>query len=58
MDKCTRQKRSKTEYISMNEREDCRIVGMQGVEVAKVDGFKYLTVQSDRECGKKVKKRM
>lgn len=36
------------------------MVRMQGVEVAKVDEFKYLgsTVQSNRECAREVKRRV
>lgn len=52
--------RSKTEYLCVNGREDGGMVRMQGVEVVKVDEFKYLgsTVQSNGECGKEVKKRV
>ncbi|KAJ8333822.1 hypothetical protein SKAU_G00411410 [Synaphobranchus kaupii] len=51
--------RSKTEYMCVNGREDGG-VRMQGVEVAKVDEFKYLgsTVQSNGDCDKEVKKRV
>ncbi|KAK3553518.1 hypothetical protein QTP70_004198 [Hemibagrus guttatus] len=50
--------RSKTEYMCMNEREGSGTVRLQGEEVKKVQEFKYLgsTVQSNRECGKEVKK--
>ncbi|KAK3506329.1 hypothetical protein QTP70_005304 [Hemibagrus guttatus] len=52
--------RSKTEYMSVNEREGSGTVRLQGEEVKKVQEFKYLgsTVQSDGECGKEVKKRV
>ena len=52
--------RSKTEYMCVNEREGGGMVRLQGVEVVKVDGFKYLgsTVQSNGECGREVKKRV
>ena len=52
--------RSKTEYMCMNEKGDGGTVQLQGTEVAKVDGFKYLgsTVQSNGECGREVKKRV
>ena len=52
--------RSKTEYMCVNEREGGGMVRLQGVEVGKVDGFKYLgsTVQSNGECGREVKKRV
>ncbi|KAJ8381504.1 hypothetical protein SKAU_G00022820 [Synaphobranchus kaupii] len=52
--------RSKTEYLCVNGREDGGMVRMQGVEVARVDEFKYLgsTVQSNGECGREVKKRV
>ncbi|KAK4319382.1 hypothetical protein Pmani_009666 [Petrolisthes manimaculis] len=46
--------RSKTEYLAVNVREGGGAVRLQGVEVAKVDEFKYLgsTVQSNGECGR------
>ncbi|MCJ8737270.1 hypothetical protein PDJAM_G00021940 [Pangasius djambal] len=46
--------RSKTEYMRVNEREGSGTVRLQGVEVKKVQEFKYLgsTVQSNGECGK------
>ncbi|KAK3521199.1 hypothetical protein QTP70_000483 [Hemibagrus guttatus] len=53
--------RSKTEYMSVNEREGSgTTVRLQGEEVKKVQEFKYLgsTVQSNGECGKEVKKRV
>ncbi|KAK3506639.1 hypothetical protein QTP70_011245 [Hemibagrus guttatus] len=52
--------RSKTEYMCVNEREGSGTVRLQGEEVKKVQEFKYLgsTVQSNRECGKEVKKRV
>ena len=54
--------RRKTEYMCVNERQDTGsgTVKMQGVEVAKVDDFKYLgsTLQSNGECGREVKKRL
>ncbi|KAK3531916.1 hypothetical protein QTP70_034423, partial [Hemibagrus guttatus] len=52
--------RSKTEYMCVNEREGSGTVRLQGVEVKKVQEFKYLgsTVQSNGECGKEVKKRV
>lgn len=52
--------RSKMEYMCVNGREDGGMVRMQGVEMAKVDEFKYLgsTVQSNRECRGEVKKRV
>ncbi|KAK3511052.1 hypothetical protein QTP70_029380 [Hemibagrus guttatus] len=52
--------RSKTEYMSVNEREGSGTVRLQGEEVKKVQEFKYLgsTVQSNGECGKEVKKRV
>ncbi|KAK3551899.1 hypothetical protein QTP70_031557 [Hemibagrus guttatus] len=52
--------RSKTEYMCGNEREGSGTVRLQGVEVKKVQEFKYLgsTVQSNGECGKEVKKRV
>ncbi|KAK3521476.1 hypothetical protein QTP70_006832 [Hemibagrus guttatus] len=52
--------RSKTEYMCVNEREGSGTVRLQGEEVKKVQEFKYLgsTVQSNGECGKKVKKRV
>ncbi|KAK3519034.1 hypothetical protein QTP70_016148 [Hemibagrus guttatus] len=51
---------SKTEYMCVNEREESGTVRLQGEEVKKVQDFKYLglTVQSNRECGKAVKKRV
>lgn len=33
---------NKTEYMCMNEKEDSRVMKMQGVELAKVREFKYL----------------
>ncbi|KAK3558849.1 hypothetical protein QTP86_030444, partial [Hemibagrus guttatus] len=50
--------RSKTEYMSVNEREGSGTVRLQSEEVKKVQEFKYLgsTVQSNGECGKEVKK--
>ncbi|KAK3513292.1 hypothetical protein QTP70_009791 [Hemibagrus guttatus] len=54
--------RSKTEYMCVNEREGSGTVRLQGEEVKKVYLLrcKYLgsTVQSNRECGKEVKKRV
>ncbi|KAK3525541.1 hypothetical protein QTP86_034714 [Hemibagrus guttatus] len=52
--------RSKTEYMCVNEREGSGTVRLQGEEVKKIQEFKYLgsTVQSNRECGKEVKKRV
>ncbi|KAG2462952.1 YSM6 protein, partial [Polypterus senegalus] len=52
--------RNKTEYMCINEREVSGMVRMQGVELAKVDEFKYLesTVQSNGDCGREVKKRV
>ena len=52
--------RSKTEYLCVNEKEDGGTVSLQGVEVTKVNEFKYLstTVQSNGECGREVKKRV
>ena len=52
--------RRKTEYRCVNERQVKGAVTMQGEEVAKVEDFKYLgsTVQSNRECGREVKKRV
>ncbi|KAK3513060.1 hypothetical protein QTP70_000945 [Hemibagrus guttatus] len=51
---------SKTEYMSVNEREGSGTVRLQGEEVKKVQEFKYLgsTVQSNGECGKEVNKRV
>ncbi|KAK3556387.1 hypothetical protein QTP70_007995 [Hemibagrus guttatus] len=51
---------SKTEYMSVNEREGSGTVRLQGEEVKKVQEFKYLgsTVQSNGECGKEVKKQV
>ncbi|KAK3557572.1 hypothetical protein QTP70_030500 [Hemibagrus guttatus] len=51
---------SKTEYMCVNEREGSGTVRLQGEEVKKVQEFKYLglTVQSNGECGKEVKKRV
>ena len=48
----------KTEYVCVNERQVKGTVKMQGEEVAKVEDFKDLgsTVQSNRECGRDVKK--
>ncbi|KAK3567625.1 hypothetical protein QTP86_020275 [Hemibagrus guttatus] len=52
--------RSKTEYMCVNEREGSGTVRLQGEEVKKVQEFKYLglTVQSNGESGKEVKKRV
>uniref|UniRef100_A0A3B4DPZ4 ribonuclease H n=1 Tax=Pygocentrus nattereri TaxID=42514 RepID=A0A3B4DPZ4_PYGNA len=52
--------RDKTEYMCVNEREAGGKVKMQGVEVVKVDDFKYLgsTIQSNGQCRKEVKKRV
>ena len=51
--------RCKTEYVGMNE-ESGGAVYLQGIEVAKVDDFKYLgsTVQGNGECNREVKKRV
>ena len=48
----------KTEYMSVNERNPSGTVRLQGVEVKKVDDFKYLgsTVQINGEYGKEVKR--
>ncbi|KAK4307254.1 hypothetical protein Pmani_020967 [Petrolisthes manimaculis] len=55
----TKVSRSKTEYLAVNVREGGGAVRLQGVEVAKVNEFKYLgsTVQSNGECGREVKKK-
>ncbi|KAK3524727.1 hypothetical protein QTP86_001653, partial [Hemibagrus guttatus] len=52
--------RDKTEYMQVNEREDSRMVQLNGVEVRNVDEFRYLgsTVQSNGVCGREVKKRV
>ncbi|XP_051788831.1 uncharacterized protein LOC127529414 [Erpetoichthys calabaricus] len=52
--------RNKTEYMCVNEREVSGMVSMQGVELVKVDEFKYLgsTVHSNGDCGREVKKRV
>ena len=52
--------RSKTEYMCANERGEGNTVQMQGIDVTKVDQFKYLgsTVQSNGECSGEVKKRI
>ena len=53
--------RRKTECMCVDERQDndSSTVKIQGEEVAKVEDFKCLgsTVQSNRECGREVKKR-
>ena len=48
----------KTEYMCVNERNPRGTVRLQGAEMKKVEDFKNLgsTVQSNRECGKEVKK--
>ena len=52
--------RSKAEYMCVNGIGDGGSVRMEGVEVAKVNEFKYLgsTVQSDAGCRTEVKKRI
>ena len=52
--------RSKTEYMCVNEMEGGGTMRLQGVEVAKVNEFKYLgsTVQSNGGCDREVKKRV
>ena len=52
--------RSMTEYMCVNKRNPSGTMRLQGVEVKKVDDFKYLgsTFQSNGECGKEVKKRV
>ncbi|MBN3293353.1 YSM6 protein, partial [Polypterus senegalus] len=52
--------RNKTEYMCVNEREVSGMVRMEGVQLTKVDEFKYLgsTVQSKGDCGREVKKRV
>ncbi|XP_051780741.1 uncharacterized protein LOC127527129 [Erpetoichthys calabaricus] len=52
--------RNKTEYMCGNEREVSGMVRMQGIELVKVDEFKYLgsTVQSNGDVGREVKKRV
>ncbi|XP_058483140.1 uncharacterized protein LOC131458247 [Solea solea] len=51
---------SKTEYMCVNERNPSGTMRLQGVEIKKVEDFKYLgsTVQSSGDCGKEVKKRV
>ncbi|KAM7405544.1 hypothetical protein PAMP_012803 [Pampus punctatissimus] len=46
--------------MCVNERDPSGSVRLQGEEIKKVEDFKYLgsTVQSNRECGKEVKKRV
>ncbi|KAK3523750.1 hypothetical protein QTP70_009238 [Hemibagrus guttatus] len=57
---CAGEKRNESVYMCVNEREGSGTVRLQGEEVKKVQGFKYLgsTVQSNGECGKEVKKRV
>ena len=52
--------RSETEYMCVNEMEGGGNMRLQGVEVAKVNEFKYLgsTVQSNGGCDREVKKRV
>ena len=52
--------RSKTEYMCVNERNSGGTVRLQGVEIKKLEDFRYLgsTVQSNGECGKEVKRRV
>lgn len=52
--------RDKAEYMCVNDREPGGKVEMQGVEVLKVDDFRYLgsTIQSNGQCRKQVKKRV
>ena len=51
--------RAKTEYLSLNGREEDKI-SMQGVDDKKADDFKYLgsTVQNDGGCDREVRKRI
>ena len=53
-------RRSKTEYMCVNEKVGSGTVQLQGAEVVKVDDFKYLgsTVQSHGDCGSECRKRM
>ena len=46
--------------MSVNARNPNGTVKLQGAEIRKMEDFKYLgsTVQSNKECGKEVKKRM
>ena len=48
---------SETEYMCVNERDPRGTVSLQGVEIKKVEDFKYLEsiVQSNSKCGKRVK---
>ena len=50
--------RSKTEYMVLNEKWGQ--VSLQGVQIRKVEEFKYLgsTVQSNGDCNREVKKRV
>ena len=50
--------RRKTEYMCVNERGDGETVLLQGLEVPKVKGFRYLgsTVQCNVGCGSEVKR--
>ncbi|KAI5095577.1 hypothetical protein C0J45_14007 [Silurus meridionalis] len=52
--------RSKTEYMCVNERKGSGVVRLQGEEVEKMEEFRYLglTVQSNGECVREVKKRV
>ena len=52
--------RSKIEYMCVNERDQSGRVKQRGAEVKKVEDWKFFgsTVQSNRECGKEVKKRV
>ena len=52
--------RSKTEYLSVNEKGDSDTAQLQGAEVIKVDEFKYLgsTVQINGDCGTECRKRV
>lgn len=61
METCTSEReirlsRSKTQYLCGNETNDRRTVRLQGVEVAKLDEFKYLesAVQSNGEWCREV----
>ena len=52
--------RSKTEYLSINGRNDKETVKMEDAKVPRVKEFKYLgsTVQESGGCGREVKKRV
>ena len=52
--------RSKTEYMCFNDEESLGTVELDGIQLPKVENFKYLgcLLQSDGKCDREIKKKV